>query len=1152
LTWTRPDLILLMQHGEGASMNDRSYKQLILDKGFGWMLVTQFLGALNDNIYRFVVSFFAIALAAQQEDGMDAATYLSLIAAMFVLPYILFSGYAGQLADRYRKRSVLIVTKSIEILAMGLGFVAFVLGNLTLMMAVMFIMALQSTFFSPAKYSCLPELLPDRDLSRGNALIEMSTFLAIIIGTWAGGQLYEDLGNQPALLGGIVLAIAVIGTIASFGIGTTPAPVVRQPFSWNPLAGIDKGFAQLVGNRRLFLTVLGISWFWFLGSLLQLAIPLYGTRVLGLGEGATGLLWAAVAIGIGIGSIVAGRLSGHKVELGLVPIGSVGMGIMSMLVVTADTIVGAVTFLSLLGFFGGFYAVPLNAMLQQKSAVDSRGRIIAANNVLNFVFILMAAGTNSLLGGVVGLSPDTIIFVGGVLSFLVTGYIFLLLPDFFIRFVLWSLTHSIYRIRIVGAENVPINGPALLVCNHLSFIDGLLVGSCVQRFVRFMVYAPFFQIPGLGAFLKKMHSIPTGGGKVSGPIKQARAELQGGHVVCIFAEGAITRTGNMLPFKRGFELISDGIEAPVIPVHLDQVWGSIFSFKDGKFFWKWPRRLFYPVTITFGKPLPSNTKAYVVRQKLLEMSGDSFRHRRKNDDLVAVRFIKTAKANWFRFALADSLGRETTFGETLTGARILSDWFKRERPQEQMVGVLLPGSVAAALVNMGLMLAGKVPVNLNFTIGPEAMASAIQQCGIKTIVTARPFLAKAKLEAQPGMIYAEELLGGIGKAAQLIMYVKTLLTPTDLLTLLAGPRGQMIDDLCTVMFSSGSTGEPKGVMLSQHNVVSNLEALAQILWAQKTDRIIGVLPFFHSFGFTGTLCLPLVVGLGAIYHPNPLDGKTIGGLVKKYQATIMISTPTFCQAYYRICPPEDFASLRYVVVGAERLRPEFAAQFKEKYGLDMLEGYGTTEMGPVVAVNVPDYNNGADSQIGHKPGTVGHPIPGVASRVVDPDTYEERGPGEEGLLLLKSPARMLGYLNNPEKTAAVLRDGWYVTGDIAVVDDDGFIRITDRLSRFSKIGGEMVPHLKVEEALLRVPGVSAANVTSIPDAAKGERLVGFYVAEEPLEPALVWRQLNESEMPKIWIPKAADLYRIEELPVLGTGKVDLKRLKAMATTAGGR
>jgi acyl-[acyl-carrier-protein]-phospholipid O-acyltransferase/long-chain-fatty-acid--[acyl-carrier-protein] ligase len=1129
-------------------MNDRSYMRLITDPGFGWMLVTQFLGALNDNLYRYVVTFFAIDLAMRQPDGWLANTYVTIIGVLFVLPFLAFSGHAGQLADIFSKRSVLIVTKSVEIVAMLLGLWAFQAQDLNMMLAVLFLIATHSTFFSPAKYGCLPELLPQSDLSRGNALIEMSTFLAIIIGTWAGGALYQTVSHDPLIMGIVPLVIAIVGTMAAFGIGRTPVPTVARRFSFNPLAGISTGMRELMADRRLMLTVLGNSWFWFLAALVQISIPLYGTHELGLTESETGGLWASVAIGIGIGSMVAGRLSGYKIEFGLVPIGSVGMGVMAMVLVTMHGTWSAVVCLGLLGFFAGFYTVPLNAMLQQKSALEARGRIIGANNFLNFLAIAIAFGTNLLLGSFIGLRPDQVIMVGGLLSFLVTGYIFYLLPDFFIRFVLWMLTHSIYRIRIVGAENVPLNGPALLVCNHLSFVDGLLVGSCVQRFVRFMVYAPFFGIPGLGGFLKKMRAIPTGGGKVLEPIKRARAELEGGHVVCIFAEGSISRTGNMLPFKRGFERIIDGIDVPIIPVHLDQVWGSIFSFKDGKFFWKWPSRFFYPVTITFGKPLPSTAKARDVRQSLLEMGGDAFRHRRKPDDLVAKRFIRSAKKHWFRMAMADSLGRELNFGQALAGSRLLARWFNRERASDKMVGVLLPSSVAAALVNMGLMLAGKVPVNLNFTVGAEAMESAIQQCGIKTIVTARAFLTKAKLAERPDMIFVEELLAKQGKVAQLLMYVASMLTPTSMLLRIAGPKGQSIDDLCTVMFSSGSTGEPKGVMLSQHNVISNLEAIAQILWLTKEDKFVGVLPFFHSFGFTGTLCLPLVIGNGAVYHANPLDAKTIGGLVKKYKATILISTPTFCQSYLRSIPAEDFKSLRHVVVGAERLRPDLAAAFSEKFGIDMLEGYGATEMGPVVSVNVPNVMGMGENQTGHKPGTVGHPVPGVVARIVDPDTFEDRNEGEEGLLLLKGPGRMVGYLNNPTKTEEVIKNGWYVTGDIAVLDEDGFIRITDRLSRFSKIGGEMVPHLKVEEAIMRIPGINGANVTAVPDAAKGERLVGFYLADESMGAELVWQGLNNSGLPKIWVPKAADLHRLEELPILGTGKADLKRLKAMALT----
>jgi acyl-[acyl-carrier-protein]-phospholipid O-acyltransferase/long-chain-fatty-acid--[acyl-carrier-protein] ligase len=1125
-------------------MQDRSYLQLILDKGFGWMLVTQFLGALNDNVYRFIVTFYIIAHTASRE---DANLYINLIAALFVLPYLMFSGYAGQLADNFSKRKVLIASKSVEILAMLVGLAGFLLGSIPLMLAVMFLMATHSAFFSPAKYSCLPELLPDQDLSRGNALIEMSTFIAIILGTALGGALFDFFGNHPWLLGGITIGIALAGTLASFGIGRTPAPKHKKPFRPNPIGDSIGAIAAVKRNRRLWLTVLGICWFWFLGSLLQISMPLYGTRILGLNETETSWLWAAVAIGIGVGSVVAGKLSGHKVELGLVPIGSVGIGVTALFLVAADSFGGAITCLSLLGFFAGFYSVPLNAMLQQKSEADSRGRVIAANNVLNFLAILLAAGASAVLGSYVELDPDQIIFISGLATFAVTAYLLILLPDFIIRFSLWLLTHTIYRIKIVNPENVPLNGPALLVCNHLSFVDGLLVGASIQRFVRFMVYAPFFKLPLLGALFRKMRAIPTGGGKdVMAAINRARDELQARHSVCIFAEGAISRTGNMLPFKRGFERIVKDLDVPVIPVHLDQVWGSIFSFKDGRFFWKWPKRFFYPVTITFGAPMPSSTRAWALRTRLLELGAEAFEHRRTPRDLVPVRVIRAAKQNWFRFCMADSLGRELTFGAMLTGSLMLAGWFRRERAGEARVGVLLPASVGGALVNNGLMLAGKTPINLNFTIGAEAMESAIRKSGIKTIIASKAFLAKAKLEARPEMIFVEDMLGGFGKAARTLTYVKALLTPTAMLCRMTVPKGDPFKDLATIMFSSGSTGEPKGVMLSHHNVISNLEAIGQILGATKDDRVMGVLPFFHAFGFTGTLFMPLVLGLGAVYHPNPLDAKSIGAMIKKYRATLLISTPTFCQSYYRTCAPEDLASLRHVVVGAERLRPEFGEQFKEKFGIQLLEGYGATEMGPVVATNVPDVLEGPERQIGTKLGTVGHPIPGVAAKVVDPDTGEAKKEGEEGLLLLKGPGRMVGYLADPERTAQVLRDDWYVTGDIAVIDEDGFIKITDRLSRFSKVGGEMVPHLKIEEAMLRIPGIGAAAVVAVPDADRGERLFGLYVADESMGPDLVWKGLSDSGLPKLWIPKPKDLRRIEELPTLGTGKIDMRRLKEMA------
>lgn len=1136
-------------------MYESSYWSLLRKPGFAWMLVTQFLGAFNDNFYKTVITFYVIdALLQKKAMGiatpLDSNAYLAIAGAIFVLPFLLFSGYAGQLADQFSKRSVLIATKSLEIVTMILAVIAFHLQSVNGLFVVLFLLATQATFFSPAKYGSVPELLSDQDLSRGNALIEMSTFLAIILGAVTGGVTYGALNQSLPMIGYLAVAVALLGSLASLGIGRTRRPTRKATFSWLPFGDVWLGLKQLRSSPRLWLTVLGISYFWFLGAWVQLLAVQFGKELMHLQDSETSLLQAAMAIGIGVGSMLAGRLSGAKVELGLVPLGSIGMGLVAAAMLYADyNFATAAAGFALLGFSGGFFIVPLNALLQQKSGAEVRGRLIAANNVLNNIGILLGAAAVYIGGHLLKLAPNQSLLVSGILSFGVTIYLLLLLPDFLIRFCLWLLTHSLYRINLVNPQHVPLNGPALLVCNHVSFVDGLLVGSCVQRFVRFMVYSPFFDLPLLGRLFRLMRSIPTGGGGVRGAvqsIQKARAELRAGHVVCIFAEGAITRTGNILPFRRGVEHIIKGMNVPLIPVHLDQVWGSIFSFQGGKFFWKWPKRFFYPVTVTFGAPLPPDTQVNDIRQRMLEMAGEAYAFRRTRNDMVHLRFMRQAKKIWGRFCMTDSTGKTLSFGRVLVGSLLLSRWLRVQCAGQEMIGLMLPASVGGALVNMACLFAGKVPVNLNFTAGPTAIQSASDKAKIKTVITSRMFLTKAKLTAPAGAVYVEDILKSLAGCQATAMYLIARFLPAAVLDRLYCDQQRSPQDVCTVIFSSGSTGEPKGVVLSHHNIVSNLEALAQLLSAQRDDRMMGILPFFHAFGFTGTLCFPLVCGFGVIYHPNPLDGKTIGSLVGKFKATLLIATPTFCQIYLRQCEKADFASLRHAVVGAERLRPELAAAFAEKFGLDLLEGYGTTEMGPVVAVNVPDVGTGDDRQTGIKPGTVGQPIPGVAARIVDPETFAELGDDEEGLLLLKSPARMIGYLNDPEKTASALHDGWYVTGDIARIDSDGFISITDRLARFSKLGGEMVPHLKIEEALLAVPGVEAAAVTAVADPQKGERLVGFYVSDQSLGADEIWRALGERNLPKLWIPKASDLLPLASLPLLGTGKLDLKQLKSLA------
>ena len=515
-------------------------------------------------------------------------------------------------------------------------------------------------------------------------------------------------------------------------------------------------------------------------------------------------------------------------------------------------------------------------------------------------------------------------------------------------------------------------------------------------------------------------------------------------------------------------------------------------------------------------------------------------------DTLGSRFIRTAKRHWSLPGLADSTGRELTFGRALVGSLLLARAIRRRAPHQRAIGLLLPASVGGALANIAATFAGTVPVNLNFTAGRDAMAAAVERCGIVTIITSRTFLNKSGVAEMPGMVFLEDVLAGTSALAKLAMLIAARLLPAPLiarvLTAAPGP-----EDLATIIFSSGSTGVPKGVMLTHRNVLANIDAATELFHLTSEDVVLGVLPFFHSFGYTVTLWLPLVVGFGAAYHPNPTDAKTIGELAATYGATLLISTPTFCAGYVRKIQPEQFARLRLAIVGAERLREPIAAAFKEKFGVELLEGYGCTEMAPVVAVNVPD---GGDP--GARRGSVGRPLPGISAMVVDPETGEGPLVGKEGLLLVNGPNRMLGYHGEPDLTRAALRDGWYVTGDIATIDEAGYIRITDRLSRFSKIAGEMVPHMKVEEqlqSLLRDPHVCV--VTAVPDAVKGERLVALYT-DPDLTAQEIWERLSRSDLPKLWIPKREDLHVVESIPTLGTGKVDLRGVRDLGIARSGK
>jgi acyl-[acyl-carrier-protein]-phospholipid O-acyltransferase / long-chain-fatty-acid--[acyl-carrier-protein] ligase len=517
-------------------------------------------------------------------------------------------------------------------------------------------------------------------------------------------------------------------------------------------------------------------------------------------------------------------------------------------------------------------------------------------------------------------------------------------------------------------------------------------------------------------------------------------------------------------------------------------------------------------------------------------------------------FLDTARSNGSKVGLADSTGVSLTYGSALVRALALGRALARELGPDPYVGLMIPPSVPAAIANIALLMLGKIPINLNYSASQNVVDAAVDQAGIKHVVTSRKVLEKVHLKPKGTLVYLEDMPAKVGKLDKLWAAFVAKVVPAGLLgSFLPGLKDEKIDATATVMFTSGSTGDPKGVVLSHGNVLWNVHQMRHQLELDPLDVVaLGILPFFHSFGFTVNIWTILLLGKKAVYHSNPLETKIIGDLCEKHKVTLIAASPTFARHYIQR-KPEQYASLYHLLLGAEKLQPRTAEEIREKIHIEPLEGYGTTEMSPVAAVNVPFDVTLPDGRKvpGNRPGTVGRPLPGTAIKTIDPDTEADLPRGTEGMILVKGPQIMQGYLNRPDATAKVLKDGWYNSGDLGYLDPDGFLKITGRLSRFSKIAGEMVPHLGVESALMEAAGVDemALAVTAVPDDKRQERLVVVH-AKLPISPAEICKKLLAAGLPKLWVPSAEDFVQVEAVPRLGPGgKLDLRRLKEIALEA---
>jgi 1-acyl-sn-glycerol-3-phosphate acyltransferase len=629
---------------EARHVSDQSQFRLLGQRRFAPFFVTQFLGALNDNIFRnglvILVTFQGVLVA-----GMDHSELANVAGGLFILPFFLFSATAGQLADKYEKSMLMRRIKLLEISLMIIAAIAFTFGSYVVLLLVLFLMGCQSTLFGPVKYAYLPQQLDTNELIGGNALVEAGTYIAIILGLIVGGATVAVSPNSQALLGASLVAVALVGYLASRRVPLTRAVDPGLSINWNAWSETWRivGFAR--ERRDVFLAILGISWFWFFGSAMTLQLPAYTLMILNGNESVTTALLVSFAIGVGLGSLLCERMSARRIELGLVPFGSIGLSLFAIdlyfaqPIATATSVSSIAEFMSrpgglrvladllLLGAFGGFYSVPLYALIQQRSERRQLSRIIAANNILNAIFMVIASLLSIAVLGA-GFSIPELFIVLAVLNAVVAIYIYTLLPEFMMRFLAWILVNTIYRVRARGVENIPDKGPAVVVCNHVSYLDPIVLLASVRRPMRFVMYYKIFQLPLLRFLFQHAKAIPIASARedeklMNEAFEKVDAELAAGNIVCIFPEGGITTDGEIQRFRPGIERVIANRPVPVVPVALQNMWGSWFSRSNGGRIRKFPRRLFSSVPVIVGEPvMPADVTAANLEILVRTLRGD--------------------------------------------------------------------------------------------------------------------------------------------------------------------------------------------------------------------------------------------------------------------------------------------------------------------------------------------------------------------------------------------------------------------------------------------------------------------------------------------------------------------------------------------------
>ena len=1124
-----------------------SLLSLLRTRRMGPLVLSQACGAFNDNLVK-----NAMVILALFNVGSEGPGFAALAGALFIAPYVVLSATAGQLADRFSKSRLIVIMKAAECLLMAVAAYGFIDGNMSILLGVLCGLGIQSAMFGPMKYGILPEALAENELVDGNGLVEAATFASILAGTVVGGALVL-LDNGLAMVSATGFGVSLIGLASALVVPHSRAADPSIVVGWRLPSETIKVVVQAAGNRPVWLSILGLSWFWAVGALLLSEFPSLARDVLEADGHMVTLLLTVFAIGVGGGSLLSALLLRGEVSARHVPFAALGITFCTWDFANACTGVhmGGVSDaftsfagwrmmadLLLLSVCGGLYSTPLYALVQKHALPSHRARTVAANNVMNALLMVAASGVVGACAWL-GYAPTFVLKLAAAGNFLVALWIFRLLPQESFKVMFRWYFETFHGVDLKGMHNYHAAGDrVIIISNHLSFADASLIACYLPGNPTFAVHAKTAGFWWARPFLMAVDIFKVDVQSAYSIKRMVEAVRDDKRKLMIFPEGRLTKTGSLMKVYEGAAVVADKSGAMVLPINIDGLQFTRVGRMKGKLRLRWFPRL----SITIMPPVnltPADAQQMTPRQRREAVGRalqdvlvqTAFRAKVTDRTLFSAMLDARARHGGGTDIIEDTNRSPLTYDRLVLGSAVIGRALASITMAGEHVGVLLPNSNGTVVTFMGLQAFGRVPAMLNVSAGSEGMLAACAAAQVKTVLCSRAFVARAKLEkviermeAKVFVIWLEDIRNGIGMLDK-IRGKLSAWSASSLPAAMVSP-----DSPAVILFTSGSEGTPKGVVLSHRNIISNIAQLSSVIDFSPADRVFNAMPMFHSFGLTGGTLLPLLSGVRTFHYPSPLHYRIVPALMYDTDTTICFGTDTFLTGWARYAHPYDMYSMRYIFAGAEKVREETKALYAQRFGARVLEGYGATETSPALAMNTAMHN---------KAGSVGRFLPGIEWRLVP--VFGIKGGGR---LYVRGPNVMLGYMRvQAPGVLEPVEDGWYDTGDIVDVDGRGFVTITGRAKRFAKVAGEMVSMAAAESLAYGLWPDAAHAVVGLPDPRKGEQLMLVTTGKDATSRALV-QHARERGTPEIMVPRL--LLVIDAMPLLGTGKVDYPAVQRLA------